>query len=583
MPGMTVDIWTFADGYSEQYSRDNLPYYMPIPGVAISTEPGDMYRMFCLNCGRFPTNITGYRRALAYALDKGAVVQASTGGLAWLQDCALPVDLGNWTFEDQLLETYYARDITSANSSLEAAGFRDLDGNGWRDYDADNSTTLTSGDILDVDFKIDLFHSEGHAPSGNAVEIAMQSLRLCGIMADVDPQDYYEMLDRISAGDYWLSCFTLTNVNSADLLYELFHSSTESNQWYFEGWTNATYDQYAENLMAAPTLEEVNHWAWKCQELLWYEQPMIVCYNDVYIYEYRVDVWEGYVNMACRNRLGANPWTWIHIRLKEEAGGPFGCYPTEYVCVIDYGMDTTNVIMSNSDHADLIFMNIYSKLRAIDPFTWEPVPDLAYNWTLETTVASGDIQDGQKWTFNLYENVTWHDGTPLTSADVAYTLDTIARYDPHREERVKHIYRIESPNDHIVEIYSNQTGYLEIFNALDYYILPKHVWEPQFNFTSWVPATPTDLIGSGPYKWGNHEAGQFVSLERYSDWHFGIEQPTRILCNPPIQWVTFILIIVGCIVILLQVGIILYLVHRRSRSMSIKNSKNYNFTNWREI
>jgi peptide/nickel transport system substrate-binding protein len=147
---------------------------------------------------------------------------------------------------------------------------------------------------------------------------------------------------------------------------------------------------------------------------------------------------------------------------------------------------------------------------------------LAYNWTLETTVASGDIQDGQKWTFYLFENVTWHDGTPLTSADVAYTLDTIARYDPHRGEQVKPIYRIESPNDHIVEIYSNQTGYFEIFTALDYYILPKHVWEPQFNFTSWVPATPTDLIGSGPYQWGSHEPGQFTSLDRYANWHFSI-------------------------------------------------------------
>ena len=32
-------------------------------GLEVITEPGDMYRMFCLNCDQFPTNITGYRRA----------------------------------------------------------------------------------------------------------------------------------------------------------------------------------------------------------------------------------------------------------------------------------------------------------------------------------------------------------------------------------------------------------------------------------------------------------------------------------------------------------------------------------------
>ena len=42
---------------------------------------------------------------------------------------------------------------------------------------------------------------------------------------------------------------------------------------------------------------------------------------------------------------------------------------------------------------------------------------------LATSWAPND--DGSAWTFNLREGVTWHDGTPFTSADVAATFDRI--------------------------------------------------------------------------------------------------------------------------------------------------------------
>src|SRR5205085_3779551 len=45
------------------------------------------------------------------------------------------------------------------------------------------------------------------------------------------------------------------------------------------------------------------------------------------------------------------------------------------------------------------------------------VPDLA------TDIKRSD--DGLSYTFTLHDNVTFHDGRPLTSADVKYTIDTV--------------------------------------------------------------------------------------------------------------------------------------------------------------
>ncbi len=45
------------------------------------------------------------------------------------------------------------------------------------------------------------------------------------------------------------------------------------------------------------------------------------------------------------------------------------------------------------------------------------LPDLASSWTVE--------QRGARWTFHLRKDAWWHDGTPVTSADVVYTVGVL--------------------------------------------------------------------------------------------------------------------------------------------------------------
>jgi ABC-type transport system substrate-binding protein len=565
--------------WDEKIPVDNTAEISYTAGVEVTTEPGDFYRMFCLNCDRFPTNITGYRRAIAYALDKGAVVQASTGGLAFLQDCAIPIALGNWTYEGELIETYYSKNIIAANASLEAAGFRDLDGNGWRDYDTDHSNTLSPGDVLDVDFDIDLYHTAGHAPSGNAVEIACQGLNQCGIMAEVAPQDFYTIFDMITDYDYWLSCFTFTNMVSADLLFDLFHSSTGDNQWYFGGWSNATYDAAVEALMRASTESEANEWAWKCQEILWYEQPMIVCYNDVYTRAYRTDIWEGYINMRGRNRI-TNGYSLVHIKLKEESGGPFGCYPTEYIMSLNEGLDTTNWLISNSKHTSKVFQLVYEELTTISPYDWTYQPSLAYAWETHATNASGDIQEGEKYTFHLYENATWHDGKPVTATDVVFSL-TLGLQDPYNAENYLNVYKTNIIDSHTIEIFTNTTGYFEWKRATGFTVYPAHIWSTHPNVTMWQPSVE-ELVGSGPYVFSAHVPGQYVILTRHSDWHFAIERPERPYCvGCDFCSDYYYIMLFGIIIIIIQAGILGYLLYRRSGRKGLRKSKENTPTRWR--
>jgi peptide/nickel transport system substrate-binding protein len=128
---------------------------------------------------------------------------------------------------------------------------------------------------------------------------------------------------------------------------------------------------------------------------------------------------------------------------------------------------------------------VYDTLARPDE-NWNPVPELATAW--ETN------EDATVWTFTLRDDVTFHDGTPLTSADVAYTFAHIM--DPAIGGNAKSVLQIIE----WVETPDEQTA---IF----------HLKQPHAEFpvllmgleTSIIPANSGNTIGetgigTGPFK-----------------------------------------------------------------------------------
>ena len=71
---------------------------------------------------------------------------------------------------------------------------------------------------------------------------------------------------------------------------------------------------------------------------------------------------------------------------------------------------------ANSTMTASVMSHIFSKLVSTDA-KMNAVPDLAESW---------EQVDELTWRFHLRKDVTFHDGSPFTSADVVYTLDSIA-------------------------------------------------------------------------------------------------------------------------------------------------------------
>ena len=564
-------------GYGQLYAQDEsvpasaLHLLEENDALEISMTEGLEFRQFILNTQRFPTNITGYRQALAHALDKHAVVESAERGYAVPMDGVIPRSLSFWTYEHEMLSHFYNEDIAKANATLDTAHIIDTPDSphpGWRYYDTDLSGNWTIGDkrgdiLAPYGLKLELKVHQYWFPAVASCIIQLNGMEKCGLQGIVVNVDWIEFDLHIESGNfnfgyyYWQA----TPPGDPEWLYSLFHSQgLQNQQWY--RYNSSAYDYNVSRMLTAATKTETRDWAWNCSKQLLQDVPLITCYLQYFIHSYRTDIWDGYVNMTGLGVIGENPWSIRKVRLKDTHGGPFNLHQlTDYILALTEGMTTTNPLMVNDRYTQKVFTQIYSQLWQIDPYTLERVPNLAHSWQRETTLASGDIQAGEKYTFSLYPNVTWHDGTPFTSADVAYSLGTLWPQSPYHSDLVEHIYRVDTPDEHTVEIFTNQSGYLEFTRASSPYILPQHIWELHANVTAWVPETQMDLVGSGPFQFIHRNSGQWIQLARYPNYHLGlIRPPLRPFPLPP---VVVLVIFIGVIIILSQAVLLGFLLYRR--------------------
>ncbi len=125
-------------------------------------------------------------------------------------------------------------------------------------------------------------------------------------------------------------------------------------------------------------------------------------------------------------------------------------------------------------------------------------------------------EDGMQLTFHLHDGVKWHDGEPFTSADVKWTYDTAIAEKWSKADNLSNIDSIECPDDNTV-VMNLKTPDVSIIAKLAWYgtfIMPKHLYEGTDTATNPYNQNP---VGTGPFKFVEYKAGQYVTLERNED------------------------------------------------------------------
>ncbi len=137
---------------------------------------------------------------------------------------------------------------------------------------------------------------------------------------------------------------------------------------------------------------------------------------------------------------------------------------------------------------------------------WKPQPYLAEKWSLS--------EDGRTFTLNLRRDAVFHDGKPVTSADVAFSIMAIKANHPF-QTMFAPVEKVDTPDVHtaIVRMATPHPAIVLAMSPALCPILPKHIYGDGQDLKS-HPRNSKDVVGSGPFKLVEFSPTQRIVLER---------------------------------------------------------------------
>ena len=138
---------------------------------------------------------------------------------------------------------------------------------------------------------------------------------------------------------------------------------------------------------------------------------------------------------------------------------------------------------------------------------WNPQPYLAESWKL--------AEDGKSLTLKLRKDAVFHDGKPVTSADVAFSIMAIKANHPFTT-MMGPVDKVETPDAYtaIVRMGVPHPAIVLAMSPALCPILPKHIYGDGQDLKN-HPRNSTDVIGSGPFRVTDFKPAQRVVLERF--------------------------------------------------------------------
>lgn len=176
--------------------------------------------------------------------------------------------------------------------------------------------------------------------------------------------------------------------------------------------------------------------------------------------------------------------------------------------------NTLNPFTYTSSWEFMILDMVYDTLTEMTP-DMKYVGRLAKDWSVS--------EDGKVWTFELFQNATWHDGKPVTAEDVAFTYNLLAEIGTQTRfaDYAVVIDRAEVVDKYTVKIYLKEPYAPFLYSiASSIYIVPEHIWK-NIDKTEIIQYKNEHPIGSGPFIFVEHKPQQYYKLKVNTNYHLG--------------------------------------------------------------
>jgi ABC-type transport system substrate-binding protein len=479
------------------------------PNVEVEQTLRKGFGHLTFNCQHYPYNYPELRRAVNLLIDKYEFSDIMWAGIGYPLDSPIPTNTPPW-HNGEIEGTYYESDTVTANAILDAAGFIDLNGDGYREAPNGEEFTLRIA-----------YHLVGTNWQA-AWQSQVGNFDAVGIRYEGFPVDFNTYLDQMYQipRAYEAIAFGFSTGPNPLFLAEF---RTElipepyGNVW---NWSNETFDDALDAMLAATNMEDALDYAYEAQEIFVYNSPLVVTYTNLNVNAIRNDKWTGWINAPGWAIGISNNWIPQIVKLQEGIEGRDSTTGTGGTLnsMIPVAIDTQNPMMSTSSYGHHILAQVYNdlvgELSPIDLSVTQYGNGLASGWT-QTLVG-----DHWEFTFDLHTNATWHDGAPVTADDVVFSYNYI--YDnemPNYISNFPYFDSIEKVDDDTVKIIATSDSYWAWEYLRSWHIIPEHIWEGIVNPITYTNPIP---IGSGAYMWVERVEGEYIRLDFNPGYHRGI-------------------------------------------------------------
>ncbi|HHW47425.1 MAG TPA: peptide ABC transporter substrate-binding protein [Clostridiaceae bacterium] len=168
--------------------------------------------------------------------------------------------------------------------------------------------------------------------------------------------------------------------------------------------------------------------------------------------------------------------------------------------------DTLNPLLTDNFYVQQICRLIFESLIILDK-AQQPVPVLCKNWEISS--------DGLEWTFNLRDDVKWHDDIPFTAEDVVFTLDIILKSDlsPYFKSSLQNIETFALIDKYKFSIFLKKPNSFTV-EQMTFPIIPKHYYVGSNILDEAKNMAP---VGTGPYRFVQFNEDK-IMLSANTDW-----------------------------------------------------------------
>lgn len=189
------------------------------------------------------------------------------------------------------------------------------------------------------------------------------------------------------------------------------------------------------------------------------------------------------------------------------SGGPPGGV---VVALFNGEPDNLNPLTYASDPAYQAIHLMFRALAVRDSTLSGFQPDLAASW---------ELRPDSTLVLRLRDDVSWHDGVPVTAADVVFTLERqgTAETASPRQADVAAVRSATAVDSFTVEVKLSQTGPYTVNSLLEVVPVPRHLLEEVAPAETRLAPFSRSPVGNGFFRFVRWDAGQSLVLEANPD------------------------------------------------------------------